>query len=477
MILKQILEPKLAHYAYLIGCQETGSAIIIDPQRDIDRYIGVAQQHGLHIEAAADTHIHADYLSGVPQFANREGITVYASDEGDESWKFEWLRDSTCRCKLLKHGDRIEVGRIVLEVMHTPGHTPEHISFLITDTVRDAATPVGLLTGDFVFVGDVGRPDLIEVALEQPGEALRSAEVLFGSLQMFKQWSPTLMLWPGHGAGSACGRSMGSLPISTVGYELATNPSIRAARERSEFIDYILDGQPEAPPYFARMKQLNRLGPPVLAEWPRPQQVDMDAFQARLADAECTVIDTRSWEDFRAGHLPGSLFIPLTSAFSTLVASYVSPESRVSFIVDPQHLDEVVRHCIRVGIDRLDAYVIPDQFPNRAASNGQLASVTEIAMADLPARLKDPGTLPVDVRRSSELIPKPPVPGARNLAHALLGGRHTELPPDRELYVYCNSGNRSRYATALLASKGYTVTHVTGGIEAWMQLNPPPPGG
>jgi len=148
-----------------------------------------------------------------------------------------------------------------------------------------------------------------------------------------------------------------------------------------------------------------------------------------------------------------------------------TPGHTPEHIVDPQHLDEVARHCIRVGIDRLDAYVTPDQFPNRAASNGQLASVSEIAMADLPARLKDPGILPVDVRRSSELIPKPPVPGARNVAHALLGGRHTELPPDRELYVYCNSGNRSRYATALLASKGYTVTHVTGGIEAWMQLH------
>ena len=263
---------------------------------------------------------------------------------------------------------------------------------------------------------------------------------------------------------------MGSVPISTVGYELATNPSIRAARDRKEFISYILDGQPEAPPYFARMKQLNRLGPTVLTEWPQPQCVDMDAISERVKDAECTVIDTRSWENFRAGHLPGSLFIPLTSAFSTLVASYVSPESRVSFIVDPQHLDEAVRHCIRVGIDQLDAYVTPDQFHNQAGSNGRLASVSEIGMADLPARLKDPGILPVDVRRSSELIPKPPVPGACNMAHALLGVRHTELPPDRELYVYCNSGNRSRYASALLASKGYAVTHVTGGIDAWIHL-------
>ncbi|MDZ7630315.1 MAG: MBL fold metallo-hydrolase [Gemmatimonadaceae bacterium] len=226
MLVRQIHDTGLAQYAYLIGCPRSGEAIIFDPERDIDRYFELAAAHKLRIVAAADTHIHADYLSGLREFAER-GVTVYASAEGGPEWQYEWLVGSSYPHHLVRHGDRFKVGNIEFAVMHTPGHTPEHVAYTVIDQGGGATEPIGVISGDFVFVGDLGRPDLLEEAAGVVGTMDPGARQLYASLQQFRALPEHLQVWPAHGAGSACGKSLGDVPSSTVGYELRFNTAGR----------------------------------------------------------------------------------------------------------------------------------------------------------------------------------------------------------------------------------------------------------
>ena len=261
MFFRQIQEPNLSQYAYLIGCQRTGEAIIIDPMRDIERYKALAAQEDLRIVAATETHIHADYLSGAREIAEQEKVKLYLSDLGGPDWQYFWAKDSSYDVTFVQHGSTFKVGNIAFKVLHTPGHTPEHISFLVTDLGGGADEPMGLLSGDFVFVGDLGRPDLLETAAGEEGAQEPAARILFQSVQDFLTLPEYLQIWPGHGAGSACGKALGAVPESTVGYEKRFNASIQAALDGEDhFVSAILDGQPEPPLYFARMKHLNKHG-------------------------------------------------------------------------------------------------------------------------------------------------------------------------------------------------------------------------
>src|SRR5436190_7617447 len=240
MFFRMIYDDKLAQACYLIGCQRTGEAILIDPQRDIDRYQKVADAERLRITAVAETHIHADFLSGVREVAERTGAKIHVSDEGDADWKYRWLgKKSTGGSyphQLLHHGDSFRVGNIVFTVLHTPGHTPEHICFMVTDTGGGANEPMGILTGDFVFVGDLGRPDLLETAAGIAGAKEASAHTLCESAAEFLKLPDYLQVWPAHGAGSACGKALGAVPQSTVGYEKRFNPSLRLAGSPGAFV-------------------------------------------------------------------------------------------------------------------------------------------------------------------------------------------------------------------------------------------------
>jgi len=272
MFFKQIKDPGLAQYAYLIGDKETGEAIIFDPQRDIEKYLALAEQNKIKIVAAADTHIHADYISGLRQFAET-GVKIYASDEGDTDWKFEWLSGSNYNYQLVKDGDKFSVGQISFKVRHTPGHTPEHTIFIVSELENGQMKEQGIISGDFVLVGDVGRPDLLETTAGQVGTMREAADLLYDSIQEFKKISPELMIWPGHGAGSACGKSMGAAPMTSVGQELIYNAAILAASDKKQFVETILDCQPEPPYYFGRMKIENKNGPTILNELPHPKQI------------------------------------------------------------------------------------------------------------------------------------------------------------------------------------------------------------
>jgi len=255
MLLRQIFDPQLAQYAYLVGCPRSGEALVIDPERDIDRYHALAKENGLRITAVAETHIHADFVSGAQEFAQDPSIHLYLSDEGGPDWSYAWPKGRP-NTHMLKDGDTFTVGNISVKAVLTPGHTPEHISFLITDLGSGATEPIALATGDFLFMGDVGRPDLLESAAGVKNVMEPSARTLQASLaEKLSAYGDYIQILPAHGAGSACGKSLGAVPTTTLGYERRFNPPLKLALTDGEsFVKDILQGQPNPPLYFATMK-------------------------------------------------------------------------------------------------------------------------------------------------------------------------------------------------------------------------------
>ncbi len=465
MYFRQIFDQRLAQYSYLIGCQASGEAIIIDPMRDVDRYFDIAAQEGLRIVGAADTHIHADYLTGLREMAGRPGVTVYASGEGGSDWQFEWLRGSEYAHRILMHGDQLMVGNIRFDVIFTPGHTPEHLCYLVTDTASGSPVAMGLLSGDFVFVGDLGRPDLLETAAGHSGTMETSARTLYRSLEKFRSLSPSVQVWPGHGAGSACGKALGAVPMSTVGYELVVNPALLAATSEDAFVAYILEGQPEPPLYFARMKRDNRGGPRILGKLPVPKKVPPNKLSDLCGATGVAVLDTRDWASYAKAHLPGSLFTPLNRAFNTIAGSYVPEKMVMYLIVEEARLREAVVDLVHVGLDDIAGYATPEMF-QEYARRGKVASVAEIEAPAVEQAVAG-GAFLLDVRRAAELAEEGRIPGAHNIAHTRLLERIQEVPRGRPVIVYCRTGSRSAYAAGLLDRMGYRATNVAGGIESW----------
>lgn len=464
MYFKQIFEKKLAQYAYLIGCQATGEAVIVDPMRDIDRYIKIAEAENLKIVAAAETHIHADYLTGLREFAER-GVRIYASDEGDENWKYEWLIDSSYDYSLLKDGDTFHAGNIKLTTVASPGHTPEHISFLVTDTPA-GDEPMGILSGDFIFVGDVGRPDLLETAAGVKGAMEDSARVMYRSLQMFKTMPEYLQVWPGHGAGSACGKALGSVPETTVGYELRFNASIRAADDEQQFVDYILDGQPEPPLYFARMKRDNKQGPTVLGHLSEAQKMTIPQFLKEANQGNSVILDTRDAASFMQAHLEGALLAPLNKQFNTVAGSYVSEEQNIYLVVEESRLEEAVVDLIRIGLDHIKGYITPAELDDYFANGGERDQITVTDFKKVEG-LKDKEDYRIlDVRKHSEFQEKN-ISGAINIAHTRLKDRAGELPQDQTLLVHCKASSRAAVASAFLKREGFNVQFVDDNIDRW----------
>ena len=462
MFFEQIFEEKLAQYAYLIGCQKSGEAIIIDPMRDIDRYVQLAAKHKLNIVAAAETHIHADYLSGMREFGER-GAKLYVSDEGDKDWKYEYVIEGKYEHQLLKDGDTFSIGNIRFKAIHSPGHTPEHLSYMVTD---GAATdePMGILTGDFVFVGDVGRPDLLETAAGQVGVMDASARTLYKSLEKFKALPEYLQVWPGHGAGSACGKALGAVPESTVGYEQRFNKSIQSAITEQSFVDFILDGQPEPPLYFARMKRDNKLGPKVLSMLPVPQKMSIQEIVEKQESTDAVILDTRPKKEFMSGHLKNALFTPLNSQFNTIAGSYVMEGQDMFLIIDEDKIEEAVLDLIRIGLDNIVGYATPAELVKSGAT---LETTQTLSYHQIDDLLKTGEYTLVDVRKASE-YDEGHHPAALNIAHTRLLERLEEIPANKPLVVHCQAGSRAAYASALLERFGHTVLFIDDDIEPWI---------
>ncbi len=460
MFFRQIVDPKLSQHAYLVGCQRAREAVVIDPERDVDRYVAVARRQGMRIVAAAETHIHADFLSGCLELVERYGCRGYLSAEGGPEWQYEWAvgRESIT---LLRHGDRFGVGGVDFEVVHTPGHTPEHIGFLITDRGAGATAPMGLVSGDFVFVGDLGRPDLLETAAGQAGAMEPSARRLYGSARGVFDLPDYLRIWPGHGAGSACGKTLGAIPDTTAGYEKRFSPALAAVqRGEDAFVDYILDGQPEPPLYFGRMKQQNRRGPALLGPLPRPRELSGVDLVKVSRDPVTVVVDTRADRmSYYAGHIRGSIYAPLNKAFPTITGCYVDPVSVIVPICRRAEVEGVVRDLVRIGLDRIAGWAAPEALEEFREVGGALASIEVVDFSEVNRRRTDPGVQVLDVRQASEFAAGR-IAGARNITHTRLAGRLGELSRSDELLVHCLSGARASAAASLLEREGFRVTAV-----------------
>lgn len=462
MFFEQIFEKKLAQYAYLIGCQSTGEAIIIDPMRDIERYEQIAEKNNLRIVAAAETHIHADYISGMREFGEK-GVKLYVSDEGDENWKYEYVIGGKYDHQLLKDGDEFAIGNIRFKAIHTPGHTPEHMSYMVTDGAT-TNEPMGILTGDFVFVGDLGRPDLLETAAGVQGVMEDSARTLYKSLDKFMSLPEYMQVWPGHGAGSACGKALGAVPESTVGYEQRFNKTIQTAISEQSFVDYILDGQPEPPLYFARMKRDNKIGPNILGVLPVPQKMSIQEMIKRQETTDAVILDTRTCTDFMAGHLKNALFTPLNSQFNTIAGSYVMEGQDIYLIIEEDQIEEAVLDLIRIGLDNIIGYATPADL---VKSGVTLETTQTLSYHQVDELLETGEYTLVDVRKASEYA-EGHHPQAINIAHTRLLDRMEEIPTDKPLVVHCQAGSRAAYASALLERFGHTVLFINDNIEPWI---------
>jgi hydroxyacylglutathione hydrolase len=454
MFVKRFFEPSLAQASYLIGCVRAGEAIVIDANRDVQPYIDTAAAEGLRITQVTETHIHADYVSGSRELAQRTGASLCLSDEGDADWKYQFPHD-----RKLKDGDRITLGNVRVDVLHTPGHTPEHLTFLITDGAA-ADQPIAAVTGDFIFVGDVGRPDLLERAANIKGTMEKGARVLWKSLQKFATREDWLQIWPGHGAGSACGKGISAIPSSTLGYERRFNWAF-AIKSEDQFVESVLAGQPEPPKYFATMKMVNKAGPAILNGFHLPDRLDSSALPALLA-RKALVIDTRPAADYAAGHLAGTINIPLNGSFVTW-AGWLIRQSEFYLIVDrataAARMPELSRALALIGIDRITGYF------DAASAHGD-RTIPQMAATDLVSRLS--AVTVIDVRSANEWA-EGHIPGATHIPLGYLADRAGDIPAARPIVVQCQSGGRSSIAASVLEQLGFTnVTNLSGGITAWV---------
>ena len=417
-----------------------------------------------------ETHIHADFVSGARELAARPGAQLLLSDEGDADWKYLYAKESQAR--LLRDGDSFHVGNIELEAMHTPGHTPEHLSFLVTDHPSGAG-PWGLLTGDFVYVGDVGRPDLLERAAGYAGTMEASARALHRSLERFRLLPDHLQVWPGHGSGSACGKAIGAVPSTTVGYEKRANWALAPMGEE-EFVRMVLAGQPEPPRYFAQRKRINQEGPRAVGGLPRPTRLPAQALPELLARREI-VVDTRTAAEYAAGHAPGTLSIPLGDSFTTW-AGWLLPYDRDIHLLaaDGAHgATEAVRDLAMIGLDRVVGVLGTDALVAWMEAGHTPLTVRQVAPEQAQRMAARGEAVVVDVRGRTEWE-EGHVPGAANVPLGYLANRLDDLPTDRLIVVQCRSGARSAIAASLLEAHGRTnVANLSGGWVAWQRAGLP----
>ncbi len=462
MFFRRFYDDQLAQASYLVGCEATGNAVVIDPNRHIGPYLQAAEAEHLRITHVTETHIHADFVSGARELARRTGARLLLSDTGGADWRYRYAAEDGAI--LLADGDRFLVGHVELAALHTPGHTPEHMAFLVTDTAA-ATEPMGILTGDFVFVGDVGRPDLLERAAHAAGTMEAGARQLFRSLGRLAGLPDYLQLWPGHGAGSACGKALGAVPQSTLGYERRFNWAF-AVQDEDEFVRAVLAGQPDPPRYFAEMKRINRDGPRVLGEQRTPPRLDAAALDAALA-AGATVVDTRAARDFVVSALPGTLNIPAGRSFTTW-AGWLLPYDRDFYLIvdeDAQGIEPLARALAGIGLDRAAGYAGSRVLAERR--KGELQTIPGIDLAQLTATMATDGVVLLDVRGRGEWDAGH-LPGAVNIPLGELEQCLGALPRGRPLIIHCQTGARAAIGASLLYARGVSdVRLFGGGFSEW----------
>ncbi len=460
MFFRSFFDENLAQMSYLVGCQRTKEAVVIDPARCIDPYLKMAKEKGLKIVASAETHIHADFLSGSRELARQCNVTIYVSDEGDQSSKY---RVDGGDYRLLKDGSEFKLGLIEFKVMHTPGHTPESISFILTDKGADSSQPMGVFTGDFVFVGEIGRPDLLEKSTGIAGSADTGARQMFQSLQKFKQFPDFLQVWPGHGAGSACGKALGAVPMSTVGYEKLNNWALKE-EDKESFIKTLQSGQSNPPKYFGMMKKLNKMGPPLVNE----KEIDKLETPEELEKygSNTVLLDTRKPADFAKGHLKGAINIPFNQSFTNWAGELIGYDQDIVLIANEEILEKVKESFSSIGLDRFVSSIEPTL---TLLDPQRLESYEEVNVQKMYDLLHDDNFHLIDVRNQLEWD-EGRIEGADHKVLSELVNHLDEIPKGKTYLVHCRSGARSAIAASLLQANGYKdVKNVKGGYLAWMK--------
>ena len=456
MFFKQFYEPRLAQYSYMIACPASGEALVVDPLRDIDMYLAEAEAQRVRITHVTETHIHADFLSGARALAEAAGADLLLSDEGGEDWQYAFPHTG------LKHGDSFRVGHVRIDALHTPGHTPEHLAFLITDTLA-GEDPAMILTGDFVFVGDVGRPDLLDLAAGVGGTSQPMARRMFASLQMFRQLPDHVVLWPGHGAGSACGRALGASPASTVGYEKRTNWALQEEDEEAFVLKLLVD-QPMPPAYFRNMKLWNRSGEKPGGGPVQPPRLPIQRLET-LRDQGAVLVDTRDKSAFAAGHIPGSIHIPDNALFPTWAGWLLDPDTPAVLIAPEAAAPDLVTSLYRIGLDQVAGYFVDVHY--WAQMGRELARLEQMNAAELAEALAAKRAVAVDVREPHELR-NGFIPGAIAISAGKLLRAAIQPDTDRALVFYCGRGDRAAIIASHLQRQGFAqVMTLREGVRGW----------
>ena len=460
MFFQHVYDKILAQASYFIGCQKAGIAIVIDPKRDIDTYLEIAKQNNMKITHVTETHIHADFLSGSRELAAVTGAEMYLSDEGGEGWQYEFNHVG------LKNGSVIKVGNLTLEVIHTPGHTPESISFLLTDKPA-SLEPVMLFTGDFVFVGDIGRPDLLEKAAGIIGTKEAGAIQMFDSIQKFEGLPDYLQVWPGHGAGSACGKALGAVPSTTVGYEKIRNWAFQHENDQKGFVKYLLEDQPEPPKYFAMMKHLNKVDRPLLTEVPKQKKLSAEEVKTAMSNG-IKLIDTRNKVDFAAGFVPDSINIQGNNAFATWMGWFVNYQEKFMLVASDEQIEDLTRKLMRIGLDNVLGYI-----SDINTLDIELQKADIIGIEEFKTYLNRDEIQVIDLRNDTE-YKAGHIEGVPQVFIGTLPENLEKISKDKPLVIHCQSGDRATIGYSLLKKFGFkNVKNYSESINEWIKLGNP----
>jgi hydroxyacylglutathione hydrolase len=461
MLLYQRFVPGLAIASYVVGDERSGEAVVIDPTRDVDDFLHYANDNELHIRHILETHVHADFVSGSRELKARLDAEpeVHCSGLGGKEWTPPYADH------VAADGHEVRIGSVRVQALHTPGHTPEHVAWALYDESRSKDTPWLLFTGDFLFVGDVGQPDLL-------GDRARQelAHQLYGSVfERLPAMPDVTEIFPAHGAGSLCGKAISSRRSSTVGFERRFNPALKEKPENDWVRDLMAD-MPLAPPYFRRMKQVNKEGPKIVGpELPGQKRWSAKEVRHRVCE-ECLILDVRSKEAFAAAHIPGSINIPFSPNLPTW-AGWVLPYDRPTLAVtdNPAQMPEVTTHLLRVGFDDVQGY-LQGGIDLWETSGYPLTSLRTLTVQQLAQRLNSRGVRPItvlDVRTDKEWSTGA-IDGAIHIHGGKLQERFADVPRDKPVAVVCGSGYRGTIAASFLKREGYEdVANVVGGMSAW----------
>lgn len=454
MIFQQFYLNCLAHASYVIGDEQTGIAAVVDPQRDVDRYLAFAEEHRLRIQHVFLTHLHADFVAGHLELRDRLGATIYLGASARTEYSFSPLRDGTV----------VEFGRVRLRALETPGHTAESVSILVYDLARNTGEPYAVLTGDTLFIGDVGRPDL-RVALGWSAAELGG--MLFDSLRMKLLSLPDAsLIYPAHGAGSLCGRAISKETVSTIGEQRRLNYALQPMSKET-FVELVTADQPDAPPYFTYNAVLNSQEHAALGETlggMKPLTLDR---VLELQESGAQILDTREPDEFASVHLAGSINIALSGQYATWAGTVLTTTQPIIIIANPGSENESALRLGRIGFDHVVGYL--SDGVRSLEFRPDCTVFTERLSASYAAQLlaSSEPPLPVDVRTPREREQKL-IHGSVHIPLNHLTERAAELPKNRPLLLYCAGGYRSSIAASLLQRCGFSqVGEIAGGIAGW----------